>query len=393
MLYSKFKDKSLSRLGMGTMRLPQTESGEIDKPAVKEMVSYAIEHGINYFDTAYPYHNGMSEVVVGEVLSEYPRESFYLATKYPGHQVLESYDPAGVFEEQLKKCGVEYFDFYLLHNVNEKSIGTYMNEEYGILDYFLRQKELGRIRHLGFSSHGSPDNLKQFLDYAGDKMEFCQLQLNYLDWSLQDAKSKYEMCRDRSIPVIVMEPVRGGLLAKLEADSEDILRSHRADESAVAWAFRFLMGLEDIAVILSGMSDMEQLKENVEVFECDRPLDETELNALMSVAQSLKCDVPCTKCRYCTKGCPAGLDIPKLLEHYVEAVYSPSLMFGIRMEAMEAEGCHPKNCIGCGACEQICPQNIKISEIMADFTERVAKIPRWDDICKARREAAKKAKK
>lgn len=386
MIYNGFLGRDISRLGMGCMRLPTTADGKIDVAEAEAMVELAMKSGINYFDTAYPYHGGESERVMGELLSKYPRESFALATKYPGHQVLESYDPAAVFEEQLQKCKVDYFDYYLLHNVNEKSIGTYMNEEYGMLDYFVRQKELGRIRHLGFSSHGSVANLKEFLDYCGDKMEFCQIQLNYLDWTLQDAKTKYEMLTERGIDVVVMEPLRGGKLADL--GGEDKLGGRD-----VEYALRFLIGLEGVKVVLSGMSNTKQLSENIEIFSRGEKLSEAETEKLFQVAETMKKDVPCTACRYCCDGCPAGLDIPLLIENYVEAVYQPSLMLGIRMESFEAENKHPKDCIGCGLCAKACPQNIDIPELMRDFAERVAAIPRWDDICKQRAEAAKKNNK
>ena len=210
MITNKIHDKELSLLGFGAMRLPLNEDGSIDEKQVFEMVKYASEHGVNYYDTAYPYHQGNSEVVMGKALKQLPRESYCLATKYPGHQIASSYNPAEIFEIQLKKCDVEYFDYYLLHNVYENSIQVYTDSKWGIIDYFIKQKELGRIKHLGFSCHGSAELLKEFLDGYGDKMEFCQIQLNYLDWTLQDAKAKYELLTERNIPVWVMEPVRGG---------------------------------------------------------------------------------------------------------------------------------------------------------------------------------------
>ena len=206
MLYADFKDKKLSMLGFGTMRLPTVE-GKIDEKQVEAMTDYAIRHGVNYFDTAIPYHDGLSEVVIGRVLNQYPRESWYLADKFPGHQIAESYDPQAVFEDQLRKCGVDYFDFYLLHNVYENSIQTYQDPRWGILDYFRKQKQLGRIKHLGFSCHGSVKLLREFLDYCGEDMEFCQIQLNWLDWTLQDAKAKVALLNERNIPIIVMEPL------------------------------------------------------------------------------------------------------------------------------------------------------------------------------------------
>ena len=197
MIYSDFQGKKLSMLGFGTMRLPTEPDGKINERQLAEMTAYALDHGVNYFDTAWPYHGGQAEVAIGKALSAYPRESYYLATKYPGHQISASYDPAAVFEKQLEKCGVDYFDFYLLHNVYENSMKTYLDPRWNIIGYFKEQKRLGRIKHLGFSCHGRVELLKEFLDTVGDAMEFCQIQLNWLDWTLQDAKAKVELLNAR----------------------------------------------------------------------------------------------------------------------------------------------------------------------------------------------------
>ena len=191
MIINQFQDEKLSMLGFGTMRLPllpDGKPGDIDQAQVNDMTDYAIANGINYFDSAYTYHEGKAEIAIGRALSRYPRSSFNLATKYPGHQLGVSGDPRKVFEEQLEKCGVSYFDFYLVHNVNEYSSRFYCDKSLGIVDYFKQQRDAGRIRHLGFSCHGDPENLRNFLEMYGDVMEFCQIQLNYLDWELQDAK-------------------------------------------------------------------------------------------------------------------------------------------------------------------------------------------------------------
>ena len=270
MIYREFQDKKLSLLGFGAMRLPQNPDGSIDEHQVAEMTRYAIEHGVNYFDTAYPYHEGHSEQVMGKVLGEYPREQFYLATKFPGHQISDRYDPEEIFETQLKKCGVEYFDFYLLHNVYENSIQVYQDPKWGILDYLREQKRLGRIRHLGFSTHGSLEIIKEFLDYCGEDMEFCQIQLNYLDWSLQDAQAKYDLLTQRGIPVWVMEPVRGGKLAKLDEETEAKMRAFRPEESTPAWGFRFLQQLPNVKMILSGMSNLAQMQDNIKNFSTEK---------------------------------------------------------------------------------------------------------------------------
>ena len=390
MIYKQFQDKQLSMLGFGTMRLPLLADGvTIDEQQVAEMTAYAMEHGVNYFDTAHPYHQGNSERVIGRVLKNYPRESFYLADKYPGHQIASSYDPAATFEEQLEKCGVEYFDFYLLHNVYEKSIETYMDPQWGILDYFLEQKRLGRIKHLGFSTHGSVAMMETFLNYCGQHMEFCQIQLNYLDWTLQDAKAKCELLAKWNIPVWVMEPVRGGKLATQSEAVETQLKALRPDESIPAWCFRWLQGIEGVTMVLSGMSNMEQMVDNVKTFSAPKPLSTEENVLLMDIAEQLKNAVPCTACRYCCDGCPMGLDIPTLLAFYNDLKVTPSFLLGMRIETLPPEK-RPSACIGCGACVNICPQNINIPEKLADMVEILKGIPSWEAVCREREAAAKK---
>ncbi len=392
MIYSDFQGLKLSLLGFGTMRLPLVPgdpSGQVDEKKTEEMVDYAIAHGVNYFDTAYPYHNGESERIIGRLLKKYKRDQYYLATKYPGHQLSESYNPAEIFEEQLKKCGVDYFDFYLLHNVYENSIQTYTDPRWGIVDYFLEQKKAGRIRHLGFSSHGSLDNLREFLDLYGDKMEFCQIQLNYLDWTLQNGKGKYDLLTERGIPVWVMEPVRGGKLAKLSDEDERKLRAERPQESTSAWAFRFLQGLPNVKMVLSGMSNMEHMQDNVHTFEERKILSEREDAVILGIAEGMKNSIPCTACRYCCSDCPKGLDIPALLAAYNELRFDPAMNVSMRLEALPEEK-RPSACIGCGKCAQICPQKIDIPAAMKDFADRLSKMPSWAEICRQREEAARK---
>lgn len=383
MIYSKFGEKQLSLLGFGAMRLPVKEDGTVDKEQVKTMVRHAMDHGVNYFDTAWPYHDGQSETVMGEVLSEYDRNSYYLATKYPGHQISETYDPAALFEAQLEKCGVDYFDFYLLHNVYEKSMDVYLDPQWGILDYFKEQKRLGRIKHLGFSTHAQMDCLKEFLDACGEDMEFCQIQLNYLDWTLQDAKAKYDLLTEKGIPVWVMEPVRGGKLAKLDEANEQTLKALRPDEKIPAWAFRFLQGLPNVKMILSGMSDQTQMEDNVNTFADSKPLTQEETEVLLKIAESMKDSIPCTACRYCCKGCPMGLDIPMLIGIYSEIRIIPTVNAVMRIEGLPKDK-QPSACIGCGKCMQICPQNIDIPTVMKDLNERMQKIPSWEEICRQR---------
>ena len=389
MIYSDFEGKKLSLLGFGAMRLPLLENGEVDEELVHQLVHYSAEHGINYYDTAYPYHNGMSEIILGKSLKQLPRESFYLATKYPGHQIAASYNPAGIFEEQLKKCQVDFFDFYLLHNIYENSIGTYNDPRWGIVDYFVKQKELGRIKHLGFSCHGMQDILTAFLDKYGDVMEFCQIQLNYLDWTLQDAKSKYDLLTERGIPVWVMEPVRGGRLAEVDEASKAKLEELRPDASVASWAFRWLQGLPNVKMILSGMSNMEQMIDNVHTFETLEPLTEEENKILLEVAEGLKDSVPCTACRYCCSDCPKKLDIPVLLSLYNEMRFAPTMNVGMTVDSLQ-ESSRPASCIGCGQCAKLCPQKIDIPEAMKSFSEMLDKVPHWEELCRQREEAARK---
>lgn len=392
MQYNDFKGLRLSRLGFGAMRLPVKEDKSIDQAALEEMVAYAMEHGVNYFDTAWPYHGGNSEVALGKALSKYPRESWYLASKYPGHQIADSYDPAAIFEEQLKKCGVEYFDFYLLHNVYENSIATYQDPRWDIIDYFKEQVKKGRIKHLGFSSHARPDTLEKFLDYAGEDMEFCQIQLNYLDWTLQDAKAKYELLTERNIPVWVMEPVRGGRLAELSEEDTAKLRALRPEDSTAAWAFRWLQNLPNVTMVLSGMSNLDQMKDNVKTFSEGAPQTQQEAALLMELAYSMKNALPCTRCRYCCDGCPQGLDIPMLIHAYNDVKFSGGGMtVAMQFDALP-EDKRPSACIKCGACAAICPQNIDIPGALSELADILSQTPSWAELCRQREEAARKLK-
>ncbi|MBR3227879.1 MAG: aldo/keto reductase [Erysipelotrichaceae bacterium] len=387
MIYRDFKDLKLSLLGFGCMRLPLNEDGSIDTAEFQKMVDYAIEHGINYFDTAHPYHGGMSQIELGKALKKHPRDSFYLATKYPGHQIRSSYDPASVFEKQLKDCDVDYFDFYLLHNVYENSIDVYEDKKWGIIDYFLEQKRQGRIRHLGFSSHGRPETIKMIIE-KHPELEFCQIQLNYLDWTLQEAKEKYDILTEAGIPVWVMEPVRGGKLASYGEDITKELRSMRPDESTAAWSFRFLQGLDNVHMILSGMSNMEQMIDNVKTFEELKALNEEEKEEIFKVAETLKSSVPCTGCAYCMEGCPMGLEIPRFIATYNDQKVQTTFNTTMWIEFLP-EDKKPSACIACGQCTSICPQKIDVPNVLKELSGMIAAAPSWHEISKAREEAEK----
>ncbi len=374
MVYRDFQGVQLSALGMGAMRLPVVNGNdaEIDSAETEEMVAYAMEQGVNYYDTAWGYHNGNSELVMGKALAKYPRDSFYLATKFPGYDLSNMPKVKEIFEKQLDKCGVDYFDFYLFHNVCEMNIDAYLDEKYGIYAYLMEQKKNGRIKHLGFSAHGNYDVMKRFLEAYGKDMEFCQIQLNYLDWSFQDAKGKVELLESYHIPIWVMEPLRGGRLAKLAEKEEAVLKGLRPEDGIPAWAFRFLQSIPGVVVTLSGMSDLEQLKENIRTFETEKPLAKEEMDTLLSIADGmLNGTLPCTSCRYCTSHCPQGLDIPMLLNLYNEHSFTGGgFIAPMALSAVPQEK-HPSACVGCRSCEKVCPQQIKISEAMSNFSEKL----------------------
>lgn len=372
MLYRDFQGIKLSGLGLGMMRLPVTEGQDerIDEEAAGKIVDYAYRNGVNYFDTAWGYHGGNSELAAGKFLSRYPRESYYLATKFPGYDNSNMPKVEEIFEEQLKKCQTEYFDFYLFHNVYEGNIDDYLNPEFGIMEYLLEQKKRGRIRHLGFSAHGSVEVIKRFLAAYGEHMEFCQLQINYMDWHFQRAEQKAELIRQAGLPIWVMEPLRGGKLAKASEEMEAALKELRPDESIPAWAFRFLQSVPGVTMVLSGMSDMEQIKENIEIWKEDKPLTEAEKEVLLKMTdeETKKGGLPCTACHYCTSHCPMGLPIPELISLYNEHKITGGGFIAPMAVGSMSEEKRPAACVGCRSCEQVCPQQIKISEMMSEFS-------------------------
>ena len=375
MTYNDFGEMKISALALGCMRLPVID-GDDSKPdqnAVNEMVAYAMENGVNYYDTAWGYHAGNSEIAIGNALSEYPRNSFYLASKFPGYDLSNMPKVKEIFEKQLEKCKVDYFDFYLFHNVCEMNIEQYLDEQYGIFDYLTEQKKNGRIKHLGFSSHGSCEVIKRFLDAYGSEMEFCQLQINYLDWEFQDARKKVELVKSYGLPVWVMEPVRGGKLVSLEPKYETALRNLRPDETTVGWAFRFLQSI-GATTVLSGMSNMEQLKQNIDIFSENKPLSDKEMSVILKIADDMvnPKTLPCTACRYCTTHCPMELDIPFLISLYNEHYFSDGGFIAPMALMSLADDKQPSACIGCGSCEAVCPQQIKIPEALAKFSEMLS---------------------
>lgn len=379
MIYNDFNGKKLSALGMGNMRLPviDGQDNKIDVELSKKMIAYCMEHGINYYDTAYGYHGGQSELVVGELLKNYDRSSFYLASKFPGYDASNWGKVKEIFEDQLKKCQVEYFDFYMFHNVCEMNVDAYLDPKYGIYDYLIEQKKNGRIKHLGFSAHGDIECMTKFLNAYGKDMEFGQIELNYFDYKFQDAKAKVELLDKWNIPVWVMEPVRGGQLAKLSDDATLKLKAARPDEDVPAWAFRFLQSFPSVKVTLSGMSNLDQLEANIKTYEDNRPLNDTEMKLILGIADDMisKNTVPCTGCHYCVSKCPKHLDIPGLIRLYNEAIIAGSGDFiaPMALAAIDKDK-QPECCIGCKSCEKVCPQTIHISEELKKFVRKMGRV-------------------
>lgn len=372
MYYKDFKGLKLSALGFGCMRFPTIgdDSAQIDEETTRAMVRRAYDAGVNYFDTAWVYHKGNSERVISTILKDYPRESYYLATKLSAFNEDVCRDVKQHFEQQLATCGTDYFDFYLLHCVQESNIDWYLNETYGVIEYLKAQKAAGRIRHLGFSCHCSLHTMERMLDACGDAMEFCQIELNWYDWLFQRAADKVALLNSRNIPIWVMEPVRGGKLAALSGEDAEMLKALRPDESIAAWSFRFLQGVDGIGMILSGMTRPEQVEDNLKTFENEKPLNEAEQKTLLSVAERMIAggSVPCSACRYCCEACPVGLDIPSLIKLYNDHILTADAP--LPADALN-DPITPDQCLACESCEQHCPQGIRIHEVMAAFAEKM----------------------
>lgn len=353
---------TVSRLGFGAMRLPTLPNGEIDEAMTAQMVDYAIQHGVNYFDTAYMYMGGKSENVMGKILKNYPRDSFYLADKMPLQMAKSAEDVKAIFADQLSKCQVEYFDFYLLHAMDRNRV-KWM-EDYKAYDYLNEMKKSGKIRRFGFSFHDNAEALDAILSkYAFD---FVQVQLNYLDWTVQNAKAIYEVLEKHQVPGIVMEPVRGGYLHNLPADVAEIFEAAKPGRSYASWAIRWVAKLPQIKIILSGMSNMEQVIDNVKTFTDYTEMTADEARIVEKAAQMLmdKKAIACTACRYCEK-CPKGIAIPEIF-----ALYNRRKVFGEAFRVMQTyataipDESKADRCIACGYCVSQCPQQLEIPELL-----------------------------
>lgn len=360
MLCKEFRGIQLSALGMGSLRLPTivgSSASKVDFEKAQEIIDYAMAQGINYYDTAYTYFGGESENFLGEALKKYPRESYYLATKF---YILANADYKAVFEEQLARLQTDYIDFYLIHSIYDHTWEEHLKN--GCIEYFIEQKRAGRIKYFGFSSHAGPEALTAFAD--AHEWDFAQIQLNYLDWQFGTAKLEYEILSERGIPIMVMEPVRGGRLAILTDDLADKLKQAQSDWSIPSWALRWVKRLPNVQVILSGMSTLEQIEENVATFADDAALTDEQAAFLEEIGREFKAAfaIPCTACRYCCSDCPQGLDIPQLLGIYNDYKYVGWWTCSELVDFPADK--RPSACMGCGVCQSHCPQSIAIPEIL-----------------------------
>ncbi len=366
----------MPKLGFGLMRLPE-KNGVIDHEHVCRMVDKYMEAGMNYFDTAYVYHGGKSEVAAREALvKRYPRDSFMIATKLPAWEIRKPEDVDRLFNEQLERAGVDYFDFYLLHSIEDGSnYDTYV--KYDCFKWGMKMKEEGKIKHFGFSFHGSPELLTEIVENHPE-IEFVQIQLNYLDRTNPVVRSQrlYEILRDRNIPIIVMEPCKGGKLANLDDECASILKTIHPDKSVASWAFRFVASLPGVATILSGMSTEEQMADNMNTFKNFEPLSDEEKAAIGKVVEAMSRVelIGCTACKYCVEGCPMGISIPDVISAINTARKFPGDMRPqFFYNGLVDRYSHASDCIGCGQCEGVCPQHLPIISLMQEAVEKFEK--------------------
>lgn len=361
-----------SLLGFGCMRFPTTAEGKIDEPEAERMMDRAIAAGVNYIDTAYPYHNGESELVVGRVMKKYDRSSFYLATKLPIWMVKDASDVKRLCGEQLKKLQTDYIDFYLVHALNGKRFDELV--ELGCIEELEDLKREGKIKYLGFSFHDGNEAFEHILNYRD--WDFCQIQLNYMDTEEQAGLKGYELTEKKNVPLIIMEPIKGGSLAAFAEDITGMFRSLDAEASIASYALRWVGSLPNVKVILSGMSTMEQVEDNLKTFDNFKPLTEKERDTIEQVVTLINSRVQngCTGCRYCMP-CPAGVNIPGCFSAWNRYhMYQNYNVVSWQWEKEVGEEHQAKNCIQCGKCEAACPQKLAIREdlkkVQADLDKK-----------------------
>lgn len=374
----------MKKMGFGLMRLPQTDKDKpetINQEQVNKMTELFLEKGYTYFDTAYPYHNGKSEIALKEALKNHHRESYIVADKLPIFAITKEEEVEPIFKEQLERCGVEYFDYYLLHNISPFSEAGYIDVD--SYKFLKQQKDAGKIKKLGFSSHGDAKYIEKYLQKYPD-MDFIQLQINYLDWESQTIESKkcYEVAKKHDLEVIVMEPLKGGFLANIPEDANDLIKKFNPILTPVELALRFVANLDNVFMVLCGVSSYKQMEENIEIFENMQPLSKEELDLIKQVSELInsKIIVPCTKCNYCINECPVNINIPYVFDLYNsekllnEDGFTTYQVTYINYMKNKKNG-PASACIDCGKCVEKCPQQINIPQVMKDVVESLENKP------------------
>lgn len=366
----KYKDITVPLLALGCMRLPM-KGNDVDQQELDRMVDYCMEHGANYFDTAYMYVDGKSELAIGKSLKRFKREDFMLADKSPIYKMRSREDVRKIFEEQLQKCQVEYFDFYMCHNINQNTVGIYRYVH--MVEELIKLKDEGKIKYLGFSFHGTPEILREVVkDY---KWNFAQLQVNYLDWDVVKAHEQYNIVQAQGIPVTVMEPLRGGGLVNLSDKALQKLKEN-SDNSPAAFGLRWAASRDNVVTVLSGMSNLQQVKENIQTFIDYKDMDEKEEKLADEVAKIIQSqgEINCTACKYCTEVCPRGINIPALFALYNQyKVTGNKMLFKIYYESL-ADNEKADKCIKCNLCNKNCPQSLDIPTLLAKINDEYNKV-------------------
>lgn len=359
-------DLTLPMLGFGMMRLPQA-GGKIDYETFEKQVRLALQSGVNYFDTAYMYHGGESEKAAGRVLSKFPRETYFLADKMPVGFLKKPEDVERIWNEQLERTQAGYYDFYLFHNMNKNT--WQMAQDFHVWEFLSKKKAEGKIRHLGFSFHDSPELLATIA--KTHPWDFAQIQLNYFDWTEQRAKEQYEILTALDIPVVVMEPLRGGALAKLNPEAAAVFQNVNPDVSLASWAFRYVGSLPNVVCILSGMTTMDNLEDNIKTFTDFKPLTEAEQRVVAAGVSVYRKSgiIPCTDCRYCMP-CPAGVNIPGNFSLYNQAQIANDNSVLEKGYAALTEDERAAACVTCNRCLKKCPQHISIPKMLKEIAER-----------------------
>ena len=369
----QFKNIEISRLGLGNMRLPcktpikREANPLIDYNKAQELVDMAYENGVNYFDTAYMYHAGKSEKFIGQALKKYPRESYYLADKLPIWMCKKPADMQKIFDKQLQRTGIDCFDFYLLHSLDKGNFEKC--EKYGAYDFLLEKQKQGLIKNIGFSFHGTIDDLKTIV--AAHHWDFAQIQMNYLDWKNQDAKTQYEILTEAGIPVIVMEPVRGGKLADVPKRVEELFVNNAPDKSIASWAIRFCATHDNVLTILSGMNAKEQMLDNLQSLTDFVPMTDVELKICQNAASIINESeiIPCTGCDYCAD-CPKSVKISTIFDVYNKLKTGEYTADQAKEKYAQIDVNHTQ-CVACGKCKEHCPQSIDIPKMLSETISSV----------------------